>query len=86
MVVCQNCGEEVLEGTRVCPTCGEFMRDEDNVTDFERTLTGAVLQEEYLNGPGKKNKFEDLPEENYPEEELKEKEKKEKSDFGRTDE
>lgn len=86
MVTCQNCGESVLEGTRVCPTCGEFIREESEVADSNGLLQERSPEEEYLNGPGKQNKFEDLPEEQYPEDELKKKEKEEKSDFGRSEE
>lgn len=42
MVTCQNCGEEVLEGTRVCPTCGEFIRDDENFTDNNGLIQGKI--------------------------------------------
>ena len=85
MVACQNCGEEVLEGTRVCPTCGEFIREDENFTDNNGLIQERSPEEEFLNGPGKDNKMEDMPEENYPEDELNKQQKKERSDFGRTD-
>lgn len=83
MQKCQNCGQKVEEEVKVCPNCGEYMRDISEVNDSNGLLQEKSPEEEFLNGPGDKNKMEDLPEENYPEDELRKQQKDEKSDFGR---
>lgn len=83
MVKCQNCGEKVNENLKVCPNCGEYVSNSDNSTDTNGLIQEKSPEEEFLNGPGDKNKMEDMPEENYPEQELNKKERDERSDFGR---